>query len=348
MKLGFLTACMPERSLEEVAAWAAGNGYEALELAAWPQLGDRPFTASHVKAEAFDEAEQQRLRSALDDRGLVVSALAYYDNNLAPDPSEREEYHAHLRKCIDAAAALGGVPVGTFIGRDPGRSVAENLRDAERVFPPLVDYAGERGATDDRELRDGGLAPGRLPRQPRVLARAVGVDVLAGHLNADPSHLLWLGIDPVDALRPYVDRVAHAHAKDAEVFEDERNRFGFFGRTSTREKTRGTWAGGGTAFRVSARSTSPATSTLCTKAGSTASSRSSTRTRCGAERPSWSRPASGSRTTTCGLVVDDEGPRGPQPRQGVPGRQGAPGVDLDVLEGEVHCLLGPTAPASRR
>ena len=34
-------------------------------------------------------------------------------------PSARP-YHAHLRACIDAAAALGGVPVGTFIGRDPG------------------------------------------------------------------------------------------------------------------------------------------------------------------------------------------------------------------------------------
>jgi sugar phosphate isomerase/epimerase len=54
------------------------------------------------------------------------------------------------------------------------------------------------------------------------------------YLNFDPSHLLWLGIDPVDALRPYVDRVAHAHAKDAETFPAERNRYGFFGRTSTR------------------------------------------------------------------------------------------------------------------
>ena len=52
--------------------------------------------------------------------GLELSALAYYDNNLHPDPDEREAIHAHLRACIDAAAELGGVPVGTFIGRDPG------------------------------------------------------------------------------------------------------------------------------------------------------------------------------------------------------------------------------------
>ncbi len=66
MKLGFLSACMPERSLDDVARWAGANGYEALELAAWPRLGDRPFTASHVAADAFDEAEADRVRQALD------------------------------------------------------------------------------------------------------------------------------------------------------------------------------------------------------------------------------------------------------------------------------------------
>ena len=48
MKLGFLTACMPGRSLAEIAAWAAEHRFEALEVAAWPALGDRPFTATHI------------------------------------------------------------------------------------------------------------------------------------------------------------------------------------------------------------------------------------------------------------------------------------------------------------
>ena len=238
MKLGFLTSCMPDRSLEEIAAWAAGNGYEALELAAWPHLGDRPFTASHVKADAFDDAEAERVRRALDEHGLELSALAYYDNNLAPEPAEREGYHAHLRACIDAAAALGGVPVGTFIGRDPGRSVSENLREAERIFPPLVDYAGERGVRLMIEncVMEGWHPdgyPGNLAYSPELWEWMFALGL---YLNFDPSHLLWLGIDPVEALRPYVTYVAHAHAKDAETFPAQRNRYGFFGRTSTREE----------------------------------------------------------------------------------------------------------------
>jgi sugar phosphate isomerase/epimerase len=238
VKLGFLTSCMPERSLEEIAAWAGANGYESLELAAWPRLGNRPFTASHIAAETFDGYEQERVRRALDDNGLVVSALAYYDNNLSPDPSEREEFHAHLRHCIDAAAALGGIPVGTFIGRDPGRTVAENLREAERIFPPLAEYAGERGVKLMIEncVMEGWHPdgyPGNLAYSPELWEWMFSLGL---HLNFDPSHLLWLGIDPVEALRPHVAQVAHAHAKDAETFDRERNRFGFFGRVSTREE----------------------------------------------------------------------------------------------------------------
>jgi sugar phosphate isomerase/epimerase len=237
VKLGFLTACMPERPLEEIAPWAAANGYEALELAAWPQLGDRPFTASHVAADRFDAAEADRVRGTLEEHGLALSALAYYDNNLHPDPAVREANHRHLRACIDAAAALGAPPVGTFIGRDPGRSVADNLREAERVLPPLVDYAGERGVTLMIEncvmegwTPDG--APGNLAYSPELWEWMFG---LGFQLNFDPSHLLWLGVDPVAALKPYVSHVAHAHAKDAETFPERRNHYGFFGRMATRE-----------------------------------------------------------------------------------------------------------------
>jgi sugar phosphate isomerase/epimerase len=237
MKLGFLTACMPERSLEEIARWAGEHGFEALEVAAWPSLDDRPFTASHLAADRFDQGEAERVREALGSNGLELSALAYYPNNLHPDPEERRLAHEYVLACIDAAAALGGVPVGTFIGRDPGKSAAENLREAEEAFKPLVDRAGERGVKLMIEncvmegwTADG--APGNLAYSPELWEWMFSLGL---YLNFDPSHLLWLGIDPVAALRPYVDKVAHAHAKDAETFPEKRNRYGFFGRLSERE-----------------------------------------------------------------------------------------------------------------
>ena len=250
MKLGLLTACMPDRSLEEIATWAGANGFDALELSAWPRLGDRPFVARHVAADGFDDAEAERVRVALDENRLELSALAYYDNNLHPDPGQRRAIHDHLRRCIDVAAALGGVPVGTFIGRDNSLSVADNLREAERVLPPLVEYAGERGVRLMVEncVMEGWHPdgyPGNLAYSPELWEWMFD---LGFWLNFDPSHLLWIGIDPVEALAPYVDRVIHAHAKDAETFPEERNRFGFFGRLETRESD--PWDMGWWRFRV--------------------------------------------------------------------------------------------------
>ncbi len=145
MKLGFLTACLPNRSLDSIAAWAAGHGYEALEVAAWPALGDRPFTATHLDAEKFDGAAAEQVTTLFDQHGLTLSSLAYYDNNLHPDQAERRAVNNHVASLIEVAATLGVPTVGTFVGRDPYRSVADNLRTAEEVFAPLVDLAGERG-----------------------------------------------------------------------------------------------------------------------------------------------------------------------------------------------------------
>jgi sugar phosphate isomerase/epimerase len=55
------------------------------------------------------------------------------------------------------------------------------------------------------------------------------------YLNFDPSHLMWIGIDPVAAVRPYLDRIPHAQAKDVELFPARRDRYGFFGKTLERD-----------------------------------------------------------------------------------------------------------------
>src|SRR4029450_1521550 len=83
MKLGFLTARPPTRPLGAIAPWASSHGYEALEVAAWPALGDRPFTATHLDAESYDRDQVLNLFA---EHGLTLSSLAFYDNNLHPDP----------------------------------------------------------------------------------------------------------------------------------------------------------------------------------------------------------------------------------------------------------------------
>jgi sugar phosphate isomerase/epimerase len=237
MQLGFLTACLPKRSLEEIAAWASREGFQALEVAAWPALGDRPFTATHLDVDGFGGDDVERVSTLFAEQGLTLSSLAYYDNNLHPDPRERSAVNDHVAACIDAAALLGVPTVGTFVGRDPNLPVAANLRAAEKVFAPLVDRAGEKGVklVIENCVMEGWHPdgyPGNLAYSPELWEWMFDLGL---YLNYDPSHLVWMGIDPVEAVRPYVDRVAHAQAKDIEVFPERRNRYGWPGKAVTRE-----------------------------------------------------------------------------------------------------------------
>jgi sugar phosphate isomerase/epimerase len=237
MKLGFLTACLPQRSLGAIAAWASAAGYEALEVAAWPALGDRPFTATHLDAGHFTAAEAEQVTSLFADHDLTLSSLAFYDNNLHPDPAERAAVNRHVLACIDAAALLGCPTVGTFVGRDPSTTVTENLREAERVFAPLVDHAGEKGVKLMIEncVMEGWHPdgyPGNLAYSPELWEWMFSIGL---YLNYDPSHLVWMGIDPVEAVRPYIDRIPHAQAKDIQLFPERRNRYGWPGKAVSRE-----------------------------------------------------------------------------------------------------------------
>jgi sugar phosphate isomerase/epimerase len=237
VKLGFLTACLPDRPLPDVAAWAAGQGYEALEVAAWPALGNRPFTATHLAVERFDRATADDVLELFDKHGLAISSLAYYDNNLAPDPEERRAVNEHVLACIEAAALLGCPTVGTFVGRHPGLSVKENVAQAGEVFKPIVDRAGEHDVKVIIEncVMEGWHPdgyPGNLAYSPELWEWMFSIGL---YLNFDPSHLMWIGIDPVEAVRPYLDRIPHAQAKDVQLFARTRDRYGFFGKTIERD-----------------------------------------------------------------------------------------------------------------
>jgi sugar phosphate isomerase/epimerase len=236
VQLGFLTACLPAWNLERIAGLAAAEGFTALEVSAWPASDERPFTAAHVAAESLDPAGADRLRAMLDDRGLTISALAYYENNLHYDDAVRAAIHDHVRACVDAAVRLGCPAVGTFVGRDITRTVVDNLREGAKVLPQLVDYAGERGVrlvieNCPMEGWHPDAYPANLAYSPELWDWLIDLGMW---LNYDPSHLVGLGIDPVLVLRQYVAHVAHVQAKDIEVFPGAIDRYGFFGKTLDR------------------------------------------------------------------------------------------------------------------
>jgi sugar phosphate isomerase/epimerase len=223
MQLGLFTSAFPDTPLEAVATWAAANGYQALELAAWPlSRAERRYAGvTHVDVETLDRAGAAALRTLLRDLGLGISNLGYYPNPLDPDPAVAGPAIAHLHKVIDAAALLEVPVVGTFVGRDWRRTVAENLEVFARVWPPIVRYARDRGIRIAIEncpmLFSGDEWPGgkNLATSPDLWTRMWEIlpDDHFG-LNLDPSHLVWQMIDPERVVREFAPRIFHVHAKD--------------------------------------------------------------------------------------------------------------------------------------
>jgi sugar phosphate isomerase/epimerase len=179
---------------------------------------------SHIDVEDFDPRAVRRLLTRYN---LAISSLAYYPNNLDPDEETREAANEHLKRVIEAAQRLEVEVVGTFVGRDQRRSVADNLKDFERVWPSLVHFARERGVkiaiencpmifSDDEW--PGGRNLAYSPALWRKLFEIVPDDNFG--LNFDPSHLVWQFIDYTRAVREFAPRIFHVHAKDMEVDRD--------------------------------------------------------------------------------------------------------------------------------
>jgi sugar phosphate isomerase/epimerase len=136
----------------------------------------------------------------------------------------RSAAHEHLRKVIIAAEQLGVTLVGTFIGRDPNRSVADNLAEVAKVWPDLVTFAGQHGVTIviencpmifSSDEWPGGKNLAYAPAIWRRLFEIVDADNFG--LNLDPSHLVWQFIDYERAVREFGPRIHHVHAKDMEI-----------------------------------------------------------------------------------------------------------------------------------
>jgi len=198
-----------------------------LEVACWPAGGGerrRYAGVAHIDVERLDPG---KVRDVLDGHGLTISSLAYYPNNLHPDPGERRAANTHLRKVIDAASALGVPTVGTFVGRDPTKNVPDNLREFRKVWPRLVDYAERRGVNVAIEncpmLFSWDEWPGgtNLASSPALWDELFTiVPSKRFGLNLDPSHLVWLQIDHERVVRDYASRILHVHAKDMEIDRD--------------------------------------------------------------------------------------------------------------------------------
>src|SRR5881227_3107547 len=97
MQLGFVSAILPEFTMDEVFAFARDEGFACVELMCWPKGGaDRRYAGvTHLDVTNCDEAAVQELVRRT---GVSISGLGYYPNPLSPDSTQQRFVCDHLKK----------------------------------------------------------------------------------------------------------------------------------------------------------------------------------------------------------------------------------------------------------
>lgn len=225
MKIGVVSDSLGHLPFEEMLDTAASLGIAGVEINAanWT-------TAPHLDLPGvLASADKQRqFCRAFEARGLDLIALNANGNQLHPTEGERQS--AALYDTIRLAGALGvdtvvlmsGLPAGGPDDRTPNWIVSSwppetqtilKWQWEERLLPywhKLASFAQTQGVKKLCIEIHGNQLVYNVPALLR-LRKEIGPIVGA---NLDPSHLMWMGADPLVAIDALGDAILHCHAKD--------------------------------------------------------------------------------------------------------------------------------------
>lgn len=231
--------------LEELAPLLGEWGYHGLDLCCW---GDH-FEVQRALSE--DDYCQQKLEmlgnhdlqifvvsnhrvgqavcDPIDERHRQILPEYIWDDG---DPEGvRERAAEEMMATVRAAEKIGVSVVSGFTGsqlwsyvagypRPQPETVQAALEDFVTRWTPIFDTCAEAGIRFALEVHPGQLAYD-LYSAEIVLDAVHGRQELG--FTLDPSHLHWIGVDPVEFIRHFPERIYHVHIKDTMLTLDGRS-----------------------------------------------------------------------------------------------------------------------------
>ena len=224
MKLGFVSDSLGGLSLEKMLGHAQRLGVSGVEVntCGWS-------TAPHfdLKAMLGNAVAQKTFLKAFQDRGLEIISLNANGNPLHPtDPAQGEGLKNTIRAAgemgIKTVCTMSGLPAGNATDKMPNWVVSSwppetqtilKYQWEEKLLPfwtEIVALAKQSGVERIALELHGNQCVYNVPSLLK-LRKAIGPVVGA---NLDPSHLFWMGADPLAAAEALGKAVYHVHAKD--------------------------------------------------------------------------------------------------------------------------------------
>ncbi|CAH2408534.1 sugar phosphate isomerase/epimerase family protein [Mesorhizobium escarrei] len=224
MKLGFVSDSLGSRTFEELLDEAVRLGVDGVEINTGGWSTAPHFDLARMKSSAGARTE---FRNAFADRGLDVISLNANGNPLHPtEPAQAECLKDTIRLAgemgIKTVCTMSGLPAGSAEDRMPNWVVSSWPPETQSIlryqwtdvlipfWEEITALASESGVERIALELHGNQCVYNVPSLLR-LRQAVGPLVGA---NLDPSHLFWMGADPLVAAEALGGALFHVHAKD--------------------------------------------------------------------------------------------------------------------------------------
>jgi len=230
--------------LEELAQKLNDWGYQGLELCCW---GDH----FEVQRALSDDDYCQHKLDLLARHDLALLVLSNHrvgqavcdrieprHRKILPDyvwgdgepEGVQQRATAEMLATVQAAQKLGVGTISGFTGSSlwPGvtgyppsspSEVQEGMRDFAHRWLPILDACSDAGIRFALEVHPGEVAFDLFSAE--LTLQAIDGREEFG-FTFDPSHLHWQGVDPVEFLRRFPDRIFHVHIKDIAMTLDGR------------------------------------------------------------------------------------------------------------------------------
>jgi sugar phosphate isomerase/epimerase len=185
------------QGVEEDAAFCVQHGFEGLEFNYWGNF------------EQLSEDTVRRTADILATYGVKCVMFGLWGwNHLAPDPAERQQAHAMLRRAI-AFGQILKADVLTTGGGVCSAVLAENVAEFNKVFPPFLQDMAAAALRPAFYAVHGKSFFDCIEAYEQVWETLPQVGI-----KYDPANWRHHGADYLAVLRRYGNKVAHLHIKE--------------------------------------------------------------------------------------------------------------------------------------
>ncbi len=241
MKLGVVSAILPDYTFEEVVDYASSIGLECIEMCCWPKgkAARRYAGITHIDLSEINDEKIAYYNEYAKSKNITISSLGYYPNALDPDEEASKIAVDHIMNLIEVSSKMGINMVTTFIGKNKSLSVEDNLELYKKIWTPIIALAEKKNVKVAIEncpmyyTKDEWPGGNNLASTPAIWRKMFElIDSPCLGLNYDPSHPYLIGASYIKPVYEFKDKIFHVHFKDIKIYQDKVDEYGMFSHPS--------------------------------------------------------------------------------------------------------------------